>query len=189
MDVDNDWMADNMTSSTSHPLSILHREFLGHLSNILPHLAYDAAMEEQARRAHQANGKLPGKGTAPKSSLFASIHAPKSGSPEYVRAFVMPSPEDVQGWSVLDCIYFVLEFPPGEDVNRARSRRRPEIGKLKLFLLSHDKPGGRKGKDWSMGDWKVGLDELEDVAEYCNWVSVKESVDICRRRLGELCPA
>lgn len=190
MDLDDD--IPFIIPSEAHPLSVLHREFLEHLSNLLPYLAYDAALQEQARRAKTEGGTQENVAPKQKSALYASIHAPKTGEVDgAMRAFIMPKVEDVQSWSPLDCIHFVLEFPPTRDGNPAKTpkRRAPTIGKLKLFLLPYDRPGGRKGKDWSVGDWQMALDELEQVASYCDWQGVQESVDICRRQLLERCSA
>jgi hypothetical protein len=175
-----------ISPSASHPLSILHTQFLDYLSNILPVLAYDAALVEQAKRAKE--GKPASDAPAKKSSLHSSIHAPKEPeSYRSTRAFIMPSQDDVQTWTVLDCIHFGLDFPPRAEPGPTKNKSRaPSISKLKLFLLPYDKPGGRRGKDWSMGDWNLSLDELDDVAAYCGWQSVLECVDVCRKQLHAL---
>lgn len=185
MDVDEDAF---ISPSASHPLSLLHSEFLNYLSNILPVLAYDAALVEQAKRTKE--GKPASDAPGKKSSLHASIHAPKEPeSYRSTRAFIMPSQDDVQTWTVLDCIHFGLDFPPRAETGPKQSKLRPpSISKLKLFLLPHDQPGGRRGKDWSMGDWNLSLEQLDDVAVYCGWKSVQECVDICRKQLHALYP-
>jgi hypothetical protein len=186
MDLDDDLVF--ISPSDAHPLSVLHREFIEHLSSLLPHLAYEAALQEQAKRA-KTEGRAQEKVAPKKSALYASIHAPKNADIED-RAFIMPRVEDVQSWSPLDCIHFALEFPPtNREKPTSPKTRAPNIGRLKLFLLPHDQPGGRKGKDWSMGDWQVALEELEHVASYCDWQNVQDCVAICRRQLAERYPA
>lgn len=187
MDLDDDLMF--ISPSDAHPLSVLHREFIEHLSHLLPHLAYEAALQEQARR-QKTEGRTQEKVAPKKSALYASIHAPKTADIEG-RAFIMPKVEEVQSWSPLDCIHFALEFSPTNNGRKSTSlkTRAPNIGRLKLFLLPYDRPGGRKGKDWSVGDWQVALEELEHVASYCDWQNVQDSVAICRRQLAERCAA
>jgi hypothetical protein len=187
MDLDDDLMFT--PPSDAHPLSILHREFIEHLSQLLPHLAYEAALQEQARR-EKTEGRTQEKVAPKKSALYASIHAPRTAAIDG-RAFIMPKVEEVQSWTPLDCIHFALEFPPTKEGGKSTylKTRAPNIGRLKLFLLPYDRPGGRKGKDWSMGDWRVALEELEHVASYCDWQNVQDCVTICRRQLAERCPA
>ncbi|KIM25588.1 hypothetical protein M408DRAFT_331128 [Serendipita vermifera MAFF 305830] len=183
MDLDDD---ENLIStSVSHPLSHLHSQLIDHLSQILPHLAYDAALQEEARRKEDKNSPQP---KAKPSALYTSIHAPKGGATDASHhAFIMPTQEEVQSWKPLDCIHFALEFPPSGDTNptaRKRSQRPPSITRLKLFLLVYGQPGARRGKDWSVGDWKSSLEELEQVATFCNWESVQQCVIICRSQLS-----
>jgi hypothetical protein len=116
---------------------------------------------EQAKRG-------AGDASAPvskKSGMYTSIHAPKNPEPIVItRRFIMPKYDEVLTWSSLDCIHFTLEFPPTEEgAGTSRNLRRPTISKLGLFLRPHDAPGGRKGKDWAIGDWMTALDELEQV--------------------------
>lgn len=182
MDVDDN---EFISPSASHPLSVLHRQLIEHLSDLLRPLAYDAALVEQAKR-----GTNDAAAPAPKKSgLYTSIHAPKVAEPVVItQRFIMPKYEDVLAWSCLDCIHFTLEFPPhGEDDGETRkNRQRPSIGKLNLFLRPHDMLGGRRGKDWSIGDWQQALEELEQVAIYCSWTNVHEVVEICRNQLTGL---
>ena len=177
-----------ISPSISHPISQLHSQLIDHLSEILPHLAYDAALLEQSKR--QASKSKTSQPKAKTSSLYTSIHAPKGAAEaEYgMRAFIMPTQVEVQSWKPLDCIHFVLEFPPGADTTPAtqtRNRRPPAISKLKLFLLTYGQPGARRGKDWSVGDWKAALEELDQVATFCSWQSVHHCVEVCRSQLSQ----
>jgi len=182
MDVDEDEHA--LSPMASHPLSQLHAQLISHLSYNLPELAYEAARLEQERRKKSQPTPTGQK----KSALYASIHAPKVGEREKsTRAFIMPSQEQVQAWKPLDCIHFALEFPPREDDSaNPRNRRPPSIEKLCLFLLPHDQPGGRRGKDWSIGDWRLSLEELDQVGSFCGWQNVRKCVEICRSQLSGL---
>jgi hypothetical protein len=180
MDVDDDVHA--MFTGASHPLSQLHSQLINHLSDILPHLAYDAALMEQGRRKSEKSSPSPA--SQKQSALYTSIHAPKGAERvQSMRAFIMPTQEEVQLWKPLDCIHFALEFPPLTE-KISRNHRPPSIAKLKLFLLAHDQPGGRRGKDWSVGDWKQSLEEMDHVASFCGWQSIHECVEICRSQLS-----
>lgn len=187
MDIDDD---EHITSpSILHPVSQLHSQLIDHLSVILRDLAYRAALQEQSRRG-ASKDTAPQPNTKP-SALYTSIHAPKGGAEAAygLRAFVMPKQEEVQIWKPLDCIHFVLEFPPNIDATstrQAHNRRPPAIAKLKLFLLAYGQPGGRRGRDWSIGDWKTALEELEQVSSFCGWESVHQCVEICRSQLLSL---
>jgi ADP-heptose:LPS heptosyltransferase len=180
MDVDD--VGHVMSPSKSHPLSQLHSQLISHLSDTLPHLAYDAALMEQERR--KSVKSPPSQAGQKQSALYTSIHAPKGAEKvESMRAFVMPAQGDVQLWKPLDCIHFALEFPPMTE-KVSRNRRPPSIAKLKLFLLAQDQPGGRRGRDWSAGDWKQSLEELDQVASFCGWQSIHACVEICRSQLS-----
>ncbi|KAG8831695.1 hypothetical protein FRC17_002726 [Serendipita sp. 399] len=175
MDVDDDGY---ISPSSSHPLSVLHRQLIEYLTPLLQQLSFDAALKEQEQRKQAGNPSSSSSSTG-KASIYSSIHAPKKADPQVIRrAFVMPTPEDVQAWSASDCILFSLEFPSISDEERTKpnNRSQPTVSKLGLFLLPHDKPGGRKGKDWSIGDWKMALDELDKVAAYCGTLVVLSSV-------------
>ncbi|KAG8833698.1 hypothetical protein FRC18_003207 [Serendipita sp. 400] len=188
MDIDDDGF---VAASDIHPLSVLHRQLVEYLTALLQQLAFDVALKEQSRREKTGSSPTTPKPLTGKASIYSSMHAPKKADPQVLRrAFVMPTSEDVQMWSAPDCIIFSIEFPPVSDgvQTKTDNRSQPTVTKLKLFLLSHDKPGGRKGKDWSIGDWKMALEELEKVAAYCGWSSVHECVEICRGQLQVIYP-
>lgn len=175
MDLDDDYVSPSAT----HPLSMLHTQFLEYLGSILPHLAYEVALAEQARRGSESPAA-----PEPSSSLFESIHAPKSSNAKFLmpsKVFSMPDQNAIQEWSCLECIEYSIKFPPPPIV-----KPTPSIIKLRLFLLVHNQPGGRWGKEWAQGDWELALRELDNVSDFCNWIPVKEAVRICRDQLAAL---
>lgn len=50
-------------------------------------------------------------------------------------------------------------------------------------LVSRAGGGGRKGSEWTIGGWKVGLDQLKELAVYCGIEGLGAHVEVWRARV------
>lgn len=177
--------------SMTHPpvvdqVTLLHQQFIDFLRPTLATCAYQAAEHERAGRAKNGLDK-PQTSTAKSLGTSASMHAPKalaaSSAPgrSSRSEFVMPAQQDVALWTCADSIRFLLDYPP--DTAKGRTST---WSKLDLFLRGERESGGRRGRNWSRGDWLQALRELDEVAQYCGLPGVRNAVEVCRAQLTQL---
>jgi hypothetical protein len=153
------------------PLTMLHDEFVVTMTT-----GFQAYIKSQAKQDETPSSKL----TVRNGGSWDSIHAPRSlmASPSTKR---LPSIE-VETWTCAECIDYVLnETDTSTGTRTGAKARKPEIVLAKQ-LVSRAGIGGRKGSEWTLGGWKVGLDQLKELGMYCGIEGLEAQVEVWRTR-------
>jgi len=77
-------------------------------------------------------------------------------------------------WTPRECVRY-LGRSEGLEASRA------QLDKLEDFLMYPDKRGGRKGQDWTRGDWESCVAALEDIGRSWEDTELRESSGVLRR--------
>lgn len=162
---------------SADPLTILHDEFVETMAT-----GFRAYIQSQAKaKEHEIT---PSKSAVRTGGSWDSMHAPKpSASP--LTETKQPHPAEVETWTCAECIDHILneaDTSTGNRTSRAM-RNKPDVVLAKQ-LVSRAGNGGRKGSEWTLGGWKVGLDQLKGLAVYCGIEGLDLQVDVWRARVS-----
>jgi len=158
------------------PLTMLHDEFVETMTTGFR--AYTISQVKQ-HEIPSSSSKL----TVRIGGSWDSIHAPKS--PTASPLTKQPLPAEVEAWACAECIDYILTENDTSTAIATRAgvtTRKPDVVLAKQ-LVSRAGGGGRKGSEWTIGGWKVGLDQLKELAVYCGIEGLEAEVDVWRARV------
>jgi len=154
------------------PLTVLHNEFVETMTT-----GFRAYVKSRAAQ-HEIH---PSKFTALTGGSWDSMHAPKS--PLASPLTKHPFPMEVETWTCAECIGYILhETDTGTGTRPDTGARRPDVV-LAEQLVSRAGAGGRKGSEWTLGAWKTGLGQLNELAVYCGIEGLEAQVEVWRERV------
>jgi len=152
-------------------LTRLHDEFVETMT--AGFRAYIKLQEKQ----DETSSKL----TVRKGGSWDSVHAPKS--PTAYLSTKRPLPVEVETWTCGECIDHIMADTGASTGTRAGAKTgKPDVVLAKQ-LVSPAGSGGRKGREWTLGGWKVGLEQLKDLAVYCGIEGLEAQVGVWRARV------
>jgi hypothetical protein len=92
----------------------------------------------------------------------------------------------VETWTCAECIGYILNETESEASSTATrsgaTSRKPDVVLAKQ-LVSRAGTGGRKGNEWTLGGWKVGLEQMKELAVYCGIEGLEGQVEVWRARV------
>ena len=154
------------------PLTMLHDEFVEMMTT-----GFRAYIKSQAQ-----HHETPPTGSAVRiGGSWDSMHAPKPRSPIAWH----PLPVEVETWTCAECIGYILDRTDASASTATRTgaaARKPDVVLAKQ-LVSRAGNGGRKGSEWTVGGWKVGLDQLKELAVYRGIEGLEAQVEVWRARV------
>ena len=154
------------------PLTTLHDEFVETMTT-----GFRAYTISQAKQHEIPPSKL----TVRTGGSWDSMHAPKSPMASLLTK--QPLPAEVETWACAECIDYILMESDASTGTRVRMiTRKPDVVLAKQ-LVSRAGSGGRKGSEWTLGGWKVGLDQLKELAVYCGVEGLETQVEVWRARV------
>lgn len=175
---DPDWMdvedIDMSPPRAVDPLTMLHDEFVETMTT-----GFRAFIKSQAKE-HKIS---PSESTVRTGGSWDSMHAPKS--PVVPSLTQDPLPVEVETWTCAECIAYIAnetDARTGTRTGVTTHQRKPDVVLAKQ-LVSRAGTGGRKGNEWTLGGWKVGLDQLKELAVYCGIEGLEAQVEVWRARV------
>ena len=162
---------------SSDPLTTLHDEFVETMTaGFRTFVISQARLHDIPSPSSKLNVRTGGS--------WDSMHAPTSHMASPLTK--QPLPAEVETWACAECIDYILreERDAGTSIApRVRmTAHKPDVILAKQ-LVSRAGSGGRKGNEWTLGGWKVGLDQLKELAVYCSIEGLEAHVEVWRARV------
>jgi hypothetical protein len=163
---------------SADPLTMLHDEFVETMTTGFRAFVISQAQQQEIS---SSSSKL----TVRIGGSWDSIHAPKS--PTTSPFTKQPLPAEVETWACAECIDHIYALRESDVSIAIATRAGVTTGKpdvvLAKQLVSRAGGGGRKGSEWTIGGWKVGLDQLKELAVYCGIEGLEAEVEVWRARV------
>lgn len=163
---------------STDPLTTLHDEFVETMTT-----GFQAFVISQAKLHEHEIPSPSSKLTVRTGGSWDSMHAPTS--PVASPSTKQPLPVEVETWACADCIDYILRESDASTASATRVRittRKPDVILAKQ-LVSRAGSGGRKGNEWTLGGWNLGLDQLKELAVYCGIEGLEAHVEDWRARV------